>query len=109
MTIYETVTSNIIAAIEAGAGDWTRPWGGGNTPAPLRHCGTPYRGINVLILWITAKSRGYTAPTWMTYRQAAALGGNVRKGEKGTGVVYSGTVTKEDENGDEAILRNACP
>ena len=46
--------------------------------------GKPYRGINVVMLWLAATVKGYTAPIWMTYRQAPELGAQVRKGEQGS-------------------------
>ncbi len=48
-----------------------------------------YSGINVLILWGAVVERGYAGQSWLTFRQALALGGNVRKGEHGTTVVYA--------------------
>jgi antirestriction protein ArdC len=53
---------------------------------PLRHNGVAYRGVNVLALWMQAMAKGYAAPVWMTFKQALALGANVRKGEKGSRV-----------------------
>lgn len=47
----------------------------------LPHCGTPYKGINILMLWEAAEEHGYTCPRWLIYRQAQSLGGQVRKGE----------------------------
>jgi antirestriction protein ArdC len=41
------------------------------------------------MLWATAMERGYSAPIWMTFKQAQELGAHVRKGEKGTLVVYA--------------------
>lgn len=51
-------------------------------PRNLR-TGQPYRGANVLLLWDEALTQGYATHLWMTYRQAAALGGQVRRGEHG--------------------------
>jgi antirestriction protein ArdC len=48
-----------------------------------------YSGINVLILWGAVVERGYAGQSWLTFRQALALGGSVRKGERGTTVVYA--------------------
>ena len=65
---------------------WLRPWdvaqAAGPVSRPLRRDGTPYPGVNVLLLWLEAMEQGYAAPFWMTYRQAQALGGQVRKGER---------------------------
>lgn len=88
--VYRRITQIILDQLEAGVRPWTRPWAGGAAAGrPLRHDGTPYRGVNVLLLWSQAAERGYDSPTWMTFRQALALGGAVRKGERGAPVVYA--------------------
>jgi antirestriction protein ArdC len=95
--VYQVVTDSIVAILEKGARPWAQSWsnaGGGSMP--LRHGGDSYRGINVLILWGAQAAGGYQSPYWMTYRQASELGGRVRKGEKGTMVVYYGTAAKQD-------------
>ena len=56
-----------------------------------------YSGINVLILWGAVIEHGFTGQSWLTFRQALGLGGNVRKGEHGTTVVYADRFTPEDE------------
>jgi antirestriction protein ArdC len=61
---------------------------GVHTP-PLRHNGVAYRGVNVLALWMQAMASGYASPIWMSFKQALALGARVRKGEKGSLVVYA--------------------
>ena len=55
------------------------------------------------MLWASAMEKGYNCPLWLTYKQAAELGGQVRKGEKGSLVVYANTFTKTgtDEQGAE--------
>lgn len=70
---------------------------------PLRADGTPYKGVNALILWSATAENGFNSPFWLTYRKAQELGGQVNKGEKGTTVVYYKTVTKADidEEGEE--------
>lgn len=99
--VYEEVTNQIIALLEAGTRPWSPRWASGAASLPLRHEGTPYRGINILLLWSASMERGYTNPHWMTYRQAHELGGQVRKGEKGNLVVHAGSFTpKDDETGE---------
>ncbi|WP_299085804.1 ArdC-like ssDNA-binding domain-containing protein [uncultured Ruegeria sp.] len=96
--IYEHVTETIFTEMQAGTVPWRQPWSGGSGFAlPLRSTGEQYRGINVLMLLIAAMKRGYDCRSWMTYRQAQELGGQVRKGEKSTTVVKFGTITKEGE------------
>jgi antirestriction protein ArdC len=105
--IYTRITDQIAAALERGVKPWTQPWNAahaaGAVSRPLRHNGAPYSGINVLTLWASAMERGYAAPLWMTFKQALELGGNVRKGEKGSPVVYADKIvrTEEGENGQD--------
>jgi antirestriction protein ArdC len=68
---------------------------------PLRHSGEPYRGVNILSLWMAATASGSTSPYWMTYRQALELGAQVRKGETASLVVYAGSMTKQDGETDD--------
>ena len=91
------VADKIIAAIEASTPPWRKPWtGGGGCPFPLRATGEPYRGINVLLLWLEAAARGLSAATWMTYNQAQALGGQVRKGETSSLVIKYGLIEPKE-------------
>lgn len=99
--IHTRITNQIIAQLEAGVRPWVQPWKtGAAVSRPLRHDGTPYSGVNILLLWSEAAARGFTAPTWMTFRQALALGGHVRKGERGAMVVYANQIIREEA--DEA-------
>ncbi|MFV1761513.1 zincin-like metallopeptidase domain-containing protein [Phaeobacter sp. A90a-4k] len=101
---YAEITSQIIEAIEAGVAPWRQPWSGGSGSAalPLRSNGEPYRGINVLALWMAAHRNGFSSPFWMTYRQAQELGGNVRKGERSTTVVKYGSFERANmETGED--------
>ena len=94
------ITREIIARLEAGTRPWIRPWRGTATTRPLRACGIPYRGLNVFWLWMIADFCGFTSPYWMTYRQAALLGGQVRKGEKSTIAIFYKSYAKEVEAPD---------
>ncbi|UAJ12735.1 ArdC-like ssDNA-binding domain-containing protein [Glacieibacterium megasporae] len=92
------ITDAIIARLEAGVSPWRRTWAlsRGHSGRPMRACGQPYRGINALWLWVVADTNGYVSPTWMTYRQAAELGGQVRKGERSTIAVFYKTYLARD-------------
>jgi antirestriction protein ArdC len=109
--IYQRVTDQIVAELEKGVRPWLKPWNAdhaaGRITRPLRANGIAYRGINVLMLWAAATERGYSAPLWLTYKQAQELGGQVRKGEKGSLVVYANTITKTetDETSGEDVER----
>src|SRR5262249_22691011 len=101
--VYAEITNIIIAELERGVMPWMPNW---NTPMlgkPMRATDEPYRGINVLLLWLAAAKQSYRSPYWFTYRQVGRLGGFVRKGEKSTGIVYVGSMKKMERNeeGDE--------
>ena len=106
--IYSRITDQIIGALESGVKPWTQPWNAahaaGPVSRPLRFNGESYSGINVLTLWASAMERSFAAPIWMTFKQALELGGHVRKGEKGSPVVYANTIIKtetDEASGDD--------
>jgi len=100
--LYSEITDKIITELEAGRVPWVQPWGTAAAKAPLglpknASTGRTYSGINVLLLWGAVIERGFTGQSWLTFRQALSLGGNVRKGERGTTVVYADRFVPEDE------------
>lgn len=100
--LYDDITGKIIAELEEGRLPWVQPWGSSAAKAPLAmprnaRTGRQYSGINVLILWGAVVQHGFPGQGWLTFRQALSLGGNVRKGEHGTTVVYADRFTPEDE------------
>lgn len=105
--VYARVTDRIISDLEKGVRTWLKPWNAGHTAGkitrPLRHNGIPYQGMNILLLWGEALEKGYSAPIWITFKQAQELGGHVRKGEHGSLVVYANKVTRTetDDKGEE--------
>ena len=110
--VYERITAKIVTSLEQGVRPWLKPWNAeamaGRITRPLRGNGIPYRGINVVMLWMEAMEKGYAAPIWMTFKQALELGAHVRKGEKGSLVVYADTITRtegtEDGKEREAVI-----
>lgn len=87
--IYQSVTNRIIAALEAGTPPWVRPWKGVIDPYPINAATRrAYRGVNFLMLQLEAAACGYQRNAWLTYRAAEELGGQVRKGQKGTAIVF---------------------
>ncbi len=108
--IYSQITNRIIEALEGHqVGSWTCPWNKNKAPFPLRSCGKPYSGVNVLVLWCAANSRGYRSAFWFTYRQAAELGAHVKKGERGNTVVYASSVKREKENAAGEVTEKVIP
>jgi len=98
--IYSRITNSILVQLEQGARPWLKPWNGehaaGRITRPLRANGIPYRGINVLSLWMEAEAKGYAAPIWITYKQAFELGAHVRKGERGSLVVFASKTSRTE-------------
>jgi len=111
--LYSRVTNAIIADLENGVRPWTKPWSAehlaGKISRPLRSTGQPYSGINVILLWAEAVNRGFTAPIWITFRQALALGGHVRKGEHGSTVVYANRITRTESGDDGQDFERQIP
>lgn len=99
--VYNEVTNSIVSMLENGTAPWRQSWNGVNGVGhklPIRFNGVPYNGMNVILLWAAAMEKNYTERRWMTFNQAKALGGSVRKGEKGTLIIKAGKVVKEVED-----------
>lgn len=99
--LYDEITNKIIGELEAGRVPWVQPWGT-TAKASLAMpksaaTGRQYSGINILILWAAATEHAFTCQSWLTFRQAMSLGGHVRKGERGTTVVYADRFVPIDE------------
>jgi antirestriction protein ArdC len=92
--IYDAVNERIIAKIKEGVAPWRQTWAGGLLPH--NYDGRQYHGINILLLSMS----GFEKPIFMTYKQAQEVGGQVKKGSKGTTVVYFNVMQKENKNGD---------
>lgn len=109
--IHQEVTDTILAALEKGVAPWVRPWnveGTNFAAAPINAAtGRAYSGVNVLLLWCAADAKGYKSTEWLTYRQAQAMGGHVRKGERSTMVTFwkQWKVTERDADTGEKTTK----
>lgn len=104
MSVYDVITDRIIEKLEAGTVPWRQPWRGGEAGMPRNLAtGYPYRGINVFLL----AASGYASPHWLTFRQVNQRGGTVRRGERGTPVVFWKwrEVAEHEADGSEATRR----
>ena len=89
--MYDKITQRIIEKLESGVIPWRKPWEGG---LPINHeSRKPYSGINLLLL--------PQGGEWLTFLQAKAAGGHVKKGEKGTAIYKYGAYAKKDGETDE--------
>jgi len=88
--LYQTVTDQIVAMLEAGVVPWRSPILGRNSAGHPKNLNTgkPYRGVNVFLLAFTSFAKGYGSSYWLTFNQAKERGGNVKKGEKSSMVVF---------------------
>ena len=102
--IYEEVTGHIIEAMERGAGSYRMPWHvtGAESFAPVNVVSKrPYRGVNIILLWLLAEQHGYSSGEWATYNQWQALGAQVKKGEKAALVVFWKISERSREESEE--------
>ena len=102
--VYQEVTDRIVGLLESGVAPWKQPLRAGfigdGLPKNLTS-GKPYRGVNVFLLAMTAWAGGYDSPHWTTFKQAKERGGSVKKGEKGTQVIFWKLFEKEDRQTGE--------
>src|SRR6266568_147630 len=82
--VYEIVTNKILEKLEQGQVPWHKPWDT-KTGSPANIVtGKEYNGINVMLLG----SQRYDSKYWLSFKQCQEKGGNVRKGEKGSVIVF---------------------
>jgi antirestriction protein ArdC len=97
--LHAEITAKIVARLNEGVVPWRKSWrayGSGNMPCNAI-TNRPYSGANVVVLWIDGETKGYNTPKWLTYKQAAEAGGQVRKGEKGSPITFLGRIIKQDD------------
>ncbi len=111
--IHTRITGQIIASLEQGVRPWMKPWNGENATGritrPLRHNGMPYSGINILMLWCASIENDFTSPMWMTFNQATELNAHVRKGEKGSLVVYANSFKRVEQDAEGQDIEREIP
>jgi len=94
---YEAVCNQIIKKMEEGIIPWKKPW------KCCRPCnaktGRPYNGVNFFLLSMT----DFGDNRWITYKQLQELGGNIKKGEKSTQVVFWQILNKDDNGKNKSI------
>lgn len=100
--VQQEITDKIIKELEAGCAPWVKPWhGGASFDIPVNvTTQNRYHGINIMLLWMAAQDRSFSSQRWLTYKQAKAVGGHVRKGEVGSQIFFFTMAEKEDEDGE---------
>jgi antirestriction protein ArdC len=101
--IYQQVTDTIIKQLESGAAPWVKQWQGSSSGSHNITSGKGYNGINTIILGMSEAAAGYKSSAWGTYKQWQALGAQVKKGTKGTTIIFYSPVTgsKVTASGEE--------
>jgi antirestriction protein ArdC len=111
--IYAEVTKKIVEQLEKGVAPWVRPWSTSSVKGHVRGRMFPhnvqsnrdYRGINVILLVLAAQCKGYAPGAWATYKQIGDRGGQVRKGEKATQVVFFSAIEVEDRKNPDLMKK----
>jgi len=102
--LYQTVTDRILESLEKGTVPWRQPIrraSGSNAFPTNLASGKPYRGVNVFLLAMTAWAKGYESGYWTTLRQANAMGGQIKRGEKGSLVIFWKRIEQTDAETQE--------
>jgi antirestriction protein ArdC len=96
---YDVVNDIIITALEQGCVPWQKPWTGTSSDMPKNIVTkNPYQGVNYFMLAVVAYLNKYSSPYWMSFKQAKTRGGYIKKGEKGTPVVWWSMIEIKDKN-----------
>jgi antirestriction protein ArdC len=111
--IAQQVTDRIIAELEAGAAPWVKPWRADSTADKSIVTGKAYQGINRLLLAMSSMAGGFSSPYWATFKQWTDRGAHVKKGSKGTQIIFysplqktvTDQVTGEAEEVSYAVLK----
>lgn len=98
MSVYDDVTAKIISELEKGAAPWIKPWKVDGSADKNNFSGKAYQGINRLLCGMSSMAQGFSRPEWATFKQWQAAGVQVKKGSKGTQIVFFKPVSKETVN-----------
>ena len=93
--IYQDVTDRILEAMESGDTNWLKPFAASSGMPTNAVTKNEYRGINVLLLGLL---NPFQSNEWASYKQWQTKGANVRKGEKGTRIVFFKQLEKENKD-----------
>lgn len=107
--LYQDITDRIIASIEEGVIPWRKPWDPNSG-----YCGLPqnavskrtYGGVNVLLLWQQEMKHGYKHSKWLSFKNITEMGGNVRKGEKATRIMFWKPMVRDKTDANGNVIFN---
>jgi antirestriction protein ArdC len=105
--MHQEMTDLILGSVDS-AGAWKPCWQGMGGGLPVNHTtDKKYRGINILSCWISSQSKGYSTSRWASFKQWQAVGGTVRKGEKGTPIIFYKMLEKDDPKDNRPMVRGS--
>ena len=111
--VEDAVADRIIELLDQGQlPPWEKDWRDSANGIPRNAVSMkPYRGVNRWMTLLTHMATGYQDPRWLTYRQAEALGGHVRKGETSTEIVFWKRVAfrDRDDEGRNGLAKDDQP
>jgi len=102
--VYSAITEKIVRAIKNAKGTYQMPWHTGDLPVQVPTNAVtdhPYRGVNILSLWIDAMTKGYSSGVWASYKQWQTLGAQVRRGEHGSIIIFYKQFDQTEEEKEE--------
>ena len=99
--VHQEVTDAIIAALEKGTAPWVKPWNSSAGFPVNATTNKAYNGVNVFLMWLMEGANGYTTSRWLTFKQAKGAGGSVKRGEKGTRIVFFNWREFKDPDSDK--------
>ena len=102
--VYRAVTQSIMEAIEQGAGEFVMPWHGEGVAVGKpenAYTRMEYHGVNVLALWAQASLSGFASGYWASYKQWQHAGAQVKRGERGTTIVFFKRLERSESEADQ--------
>lgn len=101
--LHQEVTDTILKQLEKGTIPWHQPWQGGSSKGffDLPYNATSsnyYQGINIILLWCANINKNFNNAEWATFKQWSEKNETIRKGEKGSMIVYYDVIEKEEDN-----------
>ena len=98
---HQEMTTKLVELVDE-AGEWSPPWHSTNLTMPTNaKSKNHYRGMNILMCWLTAMNAGYKSNRWATFKQWTEMGGKVRRGEKGTQIMFFKSEERTNADGEK--------
>jgi antirestriction protein ArdC len=99
---YQIISDAVTQLMTEHGTDWSKGW---QAKASLGHhngiTGKPYNGTNIFLLSISAMVNDFSSSEWGTFKQWQSKGAKVKKGQKGTGIIFFDKIKIEDKETEE--------